>query len=63
MNYYLELIGQTMQDIDKVTGMHMIGTVSLAGCDNSWYKIVGGNYQLLVKVLESSTAEIRSALR
>ena len=50
-----------MQDIDKVTGM--IGTISLAGCDNSWYKIVGGNYQLLVKVLESSTAEIHSALR
>ena len=36
----------------------MIGAASLAGWYNSLYAIVGGNYQLSVKLLESPTAEI-----
>ena len=47
------------QDIDKVTAM--VGTVSLAGCENNQLSaIVGGNYQLPVKLLESSTAEVHN---
>ena len=45
------------QDTDEVTAM--VGTVSLAGCENNQLSaIVGGNYQLPVKLLESSTAEV-----
>ena len=47
------------QDIDTLTGM--VGVVSIAGCeDNSLYAIVGGNYQLPVKLLESSTAQVHN---
>ena len=47
------------QNTDEVTAM--IGAVSLAGCDNNaLFAIVGGNYQLPVKLLESSTAEVHN---
>ena len=47
------------QDTDEVTAM--VGTVSLAGCENNQLSaIVGGNYQLPVKLLESSKAEVHT---
>ena len=47
------------QDVDTLTAM--VGVVSMAGSeDNSLYSIVGGNYQLPVKLLESSTAEVHT---
>ena len=47
------------QNIDQITAM--VGTVSLAGCEyNQLCAVVGGNYQLPVKLLESSTAEVHT---
>ena len=47
------------QDVSNITAM--VCVVSMAGSeDNSLYAIVGGNYQLPVKLLESSAAEVHN---
>ena len=47
------------QDVDNITAM--VCVVSMAGSeDNSLYAVVGGNYQVPVKLLESSKAEIHN---
>ena len=47
------------QDISNITAM--VCEISMAGSeDSSLYAIVGGNYQLPVKLLKSSTAEIHN---
>ena len=48
------------QDITDITAM--VGSVSIAGAqDDSLYAIVGGNFQVPMKALEASTAEVHNA--
>ena len=47
------------QDTDEIDAM--VATISRAACENNQMSaIVGGNYQLPVKLLESSTAEVHN---